>query len=256
MQSIIKLVIVIVLIFSMPLIDVIFEYIYCVPQFIYYKIYDLRHKLVKFPFYGCKFYVGKQGSGKTISMVNELEHIRHKYPNCKIYTNFGYKYQNYNLSDISDLTNEYFYNGDDGCVFAIDEIQNEFSCLDSKNVPVEILSAITQQRKHKCYIICTSQMFGRVAKPLREQAFFVTECTTLFGRLTSNRQYDGYEYSETNEETISYKKSHRHVQKFDVFVQSNYLRDLYDSFAIIKRLKRGVRYEKGNLPVYSSVFFE
>lgn len=256
MKVLLKLLIIIVLFICIPVIDVVLEYVFCIPQFIYYKIYDLRHKTVKFPFYGCKFYVGKQGSGKTMSMVYEIEQIRHKYPKCKIYTNFGYKYQNYELTDISDLTNEYFYNGDEGCVFAIDEIQNEFSCLDSKNVPVEILGAITQQRKHKCYILCTSQMFGRVAKPLREQAFYVTECSTLFGRLTSNRQYDGYEYAETNDETISYKKNHRRIQKFDVFVQSNYLRELYDSFAIIKRLKRGVRNEKGNLPVFSSVFVE
>ena len=47
-----------------------------------------------FPYYGMHFYCGRQGSGKTYSMTNELEQIRKKYPKCKIYTNYGYKYQN------------------------------------------------------------------------------------------------------------------------------------------------------------------
>ena len=40
-----------------------------------------------------------------------------------------------------------FKNGTDGVIFAIDEIQNEFSCANSKDFPETLLSQVTQQRK-------------------------------------------------------------------------------------------------------------
>ena len=58
-----------------------------------------------FPYYGMHFYVGRQGSGKTFSMTHELEQIRKKYPKCKIYTNYGYKYQTMPIYNISMLQN-------------------------------------------------------------------------------------------------------------------------------------------------------
>ena len=60
----------------------------------------------QFPYYGMHFYCGRQGSGKTYSMTHELEQIRKKYPKCKIYTNYGYKYQNLPIYNINMLTDE------------------------------------------------------------------------------------------------------------------------------------------------------
>ena len=102
-----------------------------------------------FPFYGIHFYCGRQGSGKTFSMTHELEKIRKKYPKCKIYTNYGYKHQNLPIYNISMLTDEKYYNGSDGVVFAIDEIQNLYQASNVNNVPVEILGVVTQLRKQK-----------------------------------------------------------------------------------------------------------
>ena len=147
-----------------------------------------------FPYYGMHFYCGRQGSGKTYSMTHELELIRKKYPKCKIYTNYGYKYQNLPIYNISMLKDEKYYNGSDGVVFAIDEIQNLYQASNINSVPVEILGVVTQLRKQKVYIICTSQVFTRVSKPLREQAFYITECKTLFHSLTVCNKYNSDEY--------------------------------------------------------------
>ena len=62
-----------------------------------------------FPYYGMHFYCGRQGSGKTYSMTHELEKIRKKYPKCKIYTNYGYKYQNLPIYNISMLTDVIYW---------------------------------------------------------------------------------------------------------------------------------------------------
>ena len=96
-----------------------------------------------FPYYGMHYYCGRQGSGKTLSMTNELEKIRKKYPKCKIYTNYGYKYQTMPIYNITMLQNEKYYNGENGVVFAIDEIQNLYQSSNINNVPPEILGVVT-----------------------------------------------------------------------------------------------------------------
>ena len=214
------------------LIDIIVQ----LPFFIYYSVRDLFTKNGRFPLYGVRFYVGKQGSGKTMSMTNELERIRARYPKCKIYTNYGYKAQDGEIKDIADLLDRDNYNGSDGVVFAIDEIQNEWSCGNSRSFPETILSVITQQRKNAVCILCTSQVFSRVAKPLREQAFYVTECRTINGRLTLNFEYDGFEYAECIDHSENYKCEHRFLRNCGCFLQSNRLRRSYDTFAVIEKL--------------------
>lgn len=214
------------------------------PILIVYSFIDGTKKNDTFPYYGCKFYCGKQGSGKTMSMVNELNYIKKKYPECKIYTNFGYILQDKPLTELSDLTDKNLYNGEKGVVFALDEIQNEFSSIGSKTMPPDILSVVTQQRKQKIYIICTSQVFTRIAKPLREQAFYVADCFTIKGRLTGSIVYDGYEYAETVDISSDNKRKKRYIMGTNVFIQTDKKRNLYDSYAVVEKLKRGTNDEK------------
>ena len=186
-----------------------------------------------FPFYGMHFYVGRQGSGKTYSMTHELEKIRKKYPKCKIYTNYGYKYQNFPIYNISMLTDEKYYNGCDGVVFAIDEIQNLYQSSNINNVPPEILGVVTQLRKQKVYIICTSQVFTRVSKPLREQAFYITECKTLFHSLTVCKKYNADEYLLDLDRV---EKQATPIERYSI-VHNDELRNLYDTYLLIKSIK-------------------
>lgn len=186
-----------------------------------------------FPFYGMHFYVGRQGSGKTYSMTHELERIRKKYPKCKIYTNYGYKYQNLPIYNISMLKDDKYYNGSDGVVFAIDEIQNLFQASNVNNVPPDILGVVTQLRKQKVYIICTSQVFTRVSKALREQAFFVTECKTLFHSLTICNKYNADEYLLDIDRV---EKQATPIERYSI-VHSDELRNLYDTYQLIKSIK-------------------
>lgn len=186
-----------------------------------------------FPYYGMHFYVGRQGSGKTFSMTNELEKIRKKYPKCKIYTNYGYKYQNLPIYNISMLTDEKYYNGSDGVVFAIDEIQNLYQSSNINNVPPDILGVVTQLRKQKVYIVCTSQVFTRVSKPLREQAFFVTECKTILHSLTICNKYNADEYLFDLDRV---EKQATPIERYSI-VHSNELRNCYDTYQLIKSIK-------------------
>jgi len=186
-----------------------------------------------FPYYGMHFFVGRQGSGKTYSMTHELEKIRKKYPKCKIYTNYGYKYQNLPIYNISMLTNDKYYNGSDGVVFAIDEIQNLYQASNVNNVSPDVLGVVTQLRKQKVYIICTSQVFTRVSKPLREQAFYITECKTLFHSLTVCKKYNSDEYLFDLDRV---EKKSSPIERYSI-VHSDELRNCYDTYQLIKSIK-------------------
>ena len=62
-----------------------------------------------------------------------------------------------------------YKNGEKGVIYFIDEIQLYFNSLQSKNINMDVMTQISQQRKQRIHIIATSQVFGRMAKPLREQ---------------------------------------------------------------------------------------
>ena len=209
------------------------------PQLIYWLFIDFKSRdPYAFNDYGCWFFVGRQGAGKTMSMVETLEQYRKKYPNLKIYTNFGYIHETAPLLKLSDLLDRSLYNDDQGTIFAIDEIQNEFSCSTSKDFPESVLSVVTQQRKEHILILCTSQVFSRVSKPLREQCFRAIECGTILGRYTMCRHYDGVDYADTYDMTEEQKRVHRPRIYYHSFVQTDELRNCYDSYKIIERLDR------------------
>lgn len=127
-------------------------------------------------------------------------------------------------------------NGEDGVIFAIDEIHSEYSAASWKDFPEALLSEISMQRKQRVKIVATSQVFCRVAKPIREQAFSVMVCRTYFGRLTFFKEYDAAEYS-TSDTPYKVKKSVKPIWK-SVFVQSNALRRSFDTYEKIERMKK------------------
>lgn len=206
-------------------------------KFWYWLAVDLRN-IRKFgrPFseYGLTMYCGRQGYGKTIGMLEYLERMRHKYPDCLILTNFAYKHETRPFVDWKDFFD--VRNGEKGVIFAIDEIQNEFTSTAWKNFPETLLSEITQQRKQKIKIVATSQVFTRVAKPLREQTFEVVECRTLANRWTFTKAFDAEEYNAVIDQPVLKNKLHRLWRRN--FIQDNALRELYDSYAKIERIKR------------------
>lgn len=201
------------------------------------KYFDDKKKGVSvFKPFGLKMFCGRQGSGKTIGMVFYLFLIRKFYPKAMIYTNFDYKFQNGPLNSLNDLLQ--IRNGENGVVFALDEIQNEFSCLSSKDFPETLLSQITQQRKQRICILATSQIFMRVAKPLREQCFEVIDCRTFFGRWTSLRCYDADDYNSIVDKLNNETKFKLPKKWKRSFIQTDDLRNSYDTYSIVKRISR------------------
>ena len=136
----------------------------------------------EFQLYGFHLFVGEQGSGKTVATAEFLRRIQKQFPLVHVATNFDYKYQDSSIDNWKDLV--FNNNGVYGQADVIDEVQNWFSCNQSKDFPPEMIQEITQQRKQRKILIGTTQRFERMAKPLREQVNYLYYPITIAGCLT------------------------------------------------------------------------
>lgn len=178
--------------------------------------------------FGVHIVSGEQGSGKTVTVAYLLRRFKKMYPKLKVKTNFNYKYQDSSITHWKDIVAS--ENGIYGEIDVIDELQNWFSSLQSKDFPIEMLTEITQQRKQRKCIIGTSQVFTRVAKPIREQTYLLYEPFTLFGCLTIVRKYKPIMKSDSGQ--LDDKK----LRGIFFFVHDKELRDSFDTYHKIKQM--------------------
>lgn len=207
-------------------------------DFIRWKIYDFLMLLIngrKFNLYGLTIFCGRQGGGKTISMVEYLDRMKERYPDCKIVTNFNYIRQDMPFTDWRQFTE--VRNGLDGVIFAIDELQNEYNSNNWQDFPEELLSTVTMQRKQRIKIVATSQVFTRVVKQLREQCYEVVECKTILGRWTRQKCFDADDYNAIVDNLSPERKFKTRKKWKYSFIQSNNIRNLFDSYAVVESIK-------------------
>lgn len=178
---------------------------------------------------GLIIFEGRQGSGKTMSMVEFIMRLQEEYPLSKVTTNFGLTSQNHELKNWKDLIN--YKNDIQGVIVGMDELQNWFSSNDSKNFPPEMLSIITQNRKNRRIILGTSQNFYLLAKAIRSQATEVRRCTTLFGCITIVKRVEPYLDSEGNVQEWKNRGMY-------FFVHNKKLREAYDTYKVIENLSK------------------
>lgn len=178
--------------------------------------------------YGLHMVCGRQGSGKTMTVVYLLQKWKNKYPKMKICTNLGYKYQDYELNHWKDLI--CYKNGIYGIANVIDEIQTWFNSLESKDFPIEMIEQISQQRKQRKCLIGTAQVFSRIAKPIREQTHFVYMPFTIAGCLTVVRKTKPEYWDDEKQKFKKYTGTF-------FFVHNKELREAYDTYKIIEKYK-------------------
>lgn len=174
--------------------------------------FDSRKDKDLFRPFGTQIYVGRQGSGKTLSAVYHILRLKKRYPKCIIVSNLHLSFlepvhvqdylnnkNNFKVEKQYILFSSMHYlsqaltmvnNDKFGVIYLIDEIHTYFNALESKNIPMYIFTEISQQRKQRKLIIGTSQLFMRAAKPLREQCDNVIVCSTKFGVFTRQIAYD------------------------------------------------------------------
>lgn len=239
---------------------------------------------------GLLCFIGPQGSGKTLSAVNYVCKLLQFYPSCKLVTNlyikdypmvtfeeFKEKRSFYDdtlrgldldaciidekMYDLYLLENRIFpfvdnddfakyFNGESGVIYLVDEIQLYLNSLESKNINMDVMTQISQQRKQRKHIVTTSQVFGRMAKPLREQFSNVIVCKNYLGFLQVNSLVDR---DSLDTESSSDTKISGKVKKKFFWFHNPKMYSRYDTYYVIERgkfvsgekQKEGV-YENGN----------
>lgn len=185
--------------------------------------------------YGIYGYFGLPGKGKTMAMCKRLADLRKQYGNdIYIMTNFCYNDEDFPFTSWKDLLKEY----DKPLLVAWDEVQNEFNSRDFKSFPISLLTLLTQVRKKNgIQILYTSQRWHFVDKNFRSLSFGCYDCNTILGGLTVTRLYDPVDYDNLCDTSDYNKRRKIHPLRTESFLQSDSLRNCYDSYKMLESAK-------------------
>lgn len=189
---------------------------------------------------GLIIFTGAQGRGKTVALVEYMQHLQKCYPLSKCITNLNYQYQDDSLVHWKQLID--YKNEQKGVIVGMDELQNWFSSNQSRNFPPEMLSVITQNRKNRRVILGTAQNFHLLAKPIRGQCTEIRECMTLCGCFTFVRRKEPV--IDDKGDVKEYKN-----RGFYFFVHTKEIRESYDTYKVIESLSESGFQEKTVLEV-------
>lgn len=156
---------------------------------------------------GINIFCGPQGSGKTLSLVHYFKRIIKDYPKAIVVTNIDFNFYIPNkVIEYSGFEDFQIENGIYGVIYLLDEIHLILNSLESKGVPLSIIVELSQQRKQRKLILGSSQVYSRMAKPLREQIRNVIVCKNYFGFFQFNYLIDAFETSENSNGKLEVKK--------------------------------------------------
>lgn len=150
---------------------------------------------------GINIFCGPQGSGKTLSLVRVLKKIIKDYPKAIIVSNIEFNFdipnevRPYTGFDDFKLENDIY-----GVIYVLDEIHLILNSLESKGIPLSVIVELSQQRKQRKLILGSSQVYSRMAKPLREQIRNVIVCKNFLGLFQFNYLIDAFNTKEKDGE--------------------------------------------------------
>lgn len=200
-----------------------------------------------FKYQGIHLFAGEQGSGKTVAMTEFIMRMQQEYAEAKCITNYAYKNQDDELTDWRQLID--YKNGIKGVIVGIDEIHMWFSSNESRDFPPDFLEVICQNRKNRRCIVASSQVFTRIAKPLREQTTLLYLPYTFLGCITVVLIKKPEIDTDGNVKKLKHRGSYW-------FVHDKALRDAFDTYKAIERLSKYGFKEKQNVDIKNYVFTE
>ena len=189
---------------------------------------------------GIWVFCGPQGSGKTLSAVQCLQKMCKEYPKAIVCTNLDIKGIDNEIIPFEDYEQlKTLDNGIKGIIFFLDELHILWNSLESKDIPITEMACFCQMRKNRRVIIGTSQVYSRIAKPIREQLQYAIDCKNYFGILQVNNVLDPSESIEKNG-TLEAK----HITTKFWFHRP----ELYNSYDTLFKIEKAKREEtkKGN----------
>lgn len=180
-------------------------------------------------------FCGVQGSGKTLSSVLYLKKLMDFYPKAICVSNISLNPNFFDISRIIPYTGinqlHSIQNGENGVIILLDEIQIEFNSLESKQMNIPVFELVCQQRKQRKHIIGTTQVFGRLAKPFREQFKLAVLCQNLLGSMFLQRVYSAENVAD--EEDIRTELVPKSTKFY--FASPDFF-NLYDTYQVVTRV--------------------
>lgn len=213
------------------------------PKFWFYEFLDfiswIRSKgWNDFNYWGLHLFVGRFGSGKTISAVRRVYNICCSKRGVTVLTNLTLTGFPKDTNIIKLVNSHQILDLPDKSIVLIDEIGSIFNSRDwgssKKCVPKPVYQHIVQCRHRRIMLIGTVQDWSFLDKQLRDIADSVTICRSIFShpftRYTTCTEYDAKQYdrSYTNP-LVPIRPS-----SFYGFVQSNDLRSKYDTLEMVE----------------------
>ena len=218
------------------------------PSFLPLHIDFLRWYLIDFlsgkmrRFWGIYQFVALPGEGKTMSMVAHCERARKQYPNLVIGANFGYKYATHKINHWEDIISisMFAHKHKQPCIIMMDEIHVTFDSSDWKSFPAELLALLSFNRKFELEFLCTSQIYERIPKKIRDIANYTVICKNVLG---ADRLFKCYYFAKDDyEATFSGKKAN--CLFIREFVASDDFYNLYNTLEQVDQMKLSAQEEK------------
>ena len=174
---------------------------------------------------GSAVFVGYQGMGKTLSMVDYAFRVKQEFPKCLVYSNirlFGIDY-NYIMSDEDVKDALSVQNGSNGVLVLLDEAHLYFG--KKTGIGLDVLTAISQQRKDRRRIVFSSQIWEELDISLRKQVKDIYKCKKIFNLIILNRMdgetltYDkiNSEYVAKHKEYEIYKLNDEYYKRYNTY---------------------------------------
>lgn len=193
-------------------------------------------------FWGIYQFVALPGEGKTMSMVAHMERARAKEERLYIATNFGYVHQDRYIEHWTDIIQAAIYAKNQGmyCMIAIDEIHVLFDSADWRSFPAELLALLSFNRKFGLQFLCSSQIYERIPKKIRDIANYTVVCRNIW---SSDRLFRDYYFAKSDYEA-SFDGKKASAQFVREFVASDRFYTLYDTLEQISRMTESAMVEK------------
>lgn len=198
-----------------------------------------KHNFSKF--YGINLICGRTGGGKNMTANYLICELREKYGNdILIATNFNHKKSDFLFTSLEEIKNTY----SKPILFVIDEANTLFNSRDYTKFDFELLRTLTHNRHNRKMVYCLTQDYDMLDITFRRLSLYVYECKTILNRLTIFRKYltEDYEQLKT-EKNVDKKRKIKPIQKVS-FVQTDELRDMYDTMEMVERLTKYLKKDK------------
>lgn len=187
---------------------------------------------------GTRVYKGFQGSGKTLSMVKYAFDVQKRFPACAVYSNIIIRGLNnyYHIDNDNVLLDALAQQrGAEGVLILLDEAHLFFN--KKTGISLDVLTAISQQRKDRKRLVFSSQIWEELDISLRKQVKEIVSCSCRFGKIQINHVSDG--------ESLTYDKLQSTWVAKPLYTEVfKHYQSLYQSYDTYQKIVNNTQYSR------------